>query len=152
MELLDIVPKGFACGRESELIPGDLRWREGANFLAFWSHTRDAADYRCPIHDEDHPHIVIGIDIQQVVEPDLQAGLFTSFPNGRVRDAFPQVYVASWERPAPETGLIVSAQQPNTFLLLRQTLRTRRSNSMNLSSSFPPQRRQYLTHVESMLC
>ena len=33
-----------------------------------------------------------------------------------------------------------------------QTLRTCRSNSMNLSSSFPPQRGQYLTHVESMLC
>src|SRR6188472_3566527 len=90
---------------ERQLVPRHVRCREPAGLEAFLIDRQRAADHRRRVHDDDRRAARVGVEIDQSLEPNLEAALLACFPESRLRELLAAIDVAARKYPLAVAGL-----------------------------------------------
>ena len=101
---------------ERQLSPWDLRRGKNLHVQRFILCLQVAADHMRGIGDNDDRRVLVGIDIEQSVDLDIEVDLFSGLADRRLLDPFAEIDEASWEYPLAIGGLNCTLDEDETAI------------------------------------
>src|SRR5687767_15627250 len=97
--LREELPQRFVRAAERQFLPWYCVGFEEPRFESFVVAPEASSNHRCGVHHDDGHASRIRVDVDQAIEPHIEAGLLTCFPHRRSLDLFATIHISPGKHP-----------------------------------------------------